>query len=657
MSNNKETSPEQAKLQTPQALEALHTQLQTEVLSESKTETRRHGILVTTGLLLGLGIGVATSFYWNTIGDWFNLLVGAAIIGILLVGLLLYFLLFFKETILAKVFGVAKAGYEDIFSTLYQPTRQILKERIPTDVYEHTIDPPLQAIEKGARQLIAYQAFRRIRRILLGLFISLIIGLGGIIGTVVLLRQNQLLEVQNQLVEGQRRSSLIFMMSNIMDKVDEEIKVQKDAIRKKLYEAESVEEITDPKVKLDQIQKIENGIDTLKWRLSSSLIGRIAALSQAFKPHQFLDADSLSLPLSPERGQLLMALTKIDLDSTTYARVYATATFAQADLRGADLRAANLQKANLTDANLSYANLYRANLQDCNLKRALLIASELIKAKLSAAVLEEAQLSEAQLDSAELYGANLQYAQLVQSELVGAHLKEANLQGAVLTEANLVGADMKEVVLLNARLKEAVLGNTNLSGARLDSVDLSSFDLSGSNLKEANLAHANLQESNLDQVILSGADLNNAILSLATLQGAQLDYAVLNDAILDHADLTGVDATNAFLIGARLKHAQLAGIQLNHAKLKAADLRGANAQGAILHSTDLRDTNFSRADLQEASFEDADLSRANFNRAVGLSNQALKKASSLFEVKNLSSFIQHFLEVEHPELFVDPLLY
>jgi len=102
--------------------------------------------------------------------------------------------------------------------------------------------------------------------------------------------QNKRLDQQTNLQEAERRSSLVFLFSNIMDAIDSELK---DSLNKK---------------------------DTL----SKQLIGRIIALSTRLSPYRYLtEGDTLiSHPLSPERGQLLVNLVESDLDSNTYKKIW-----------------------------------------------------------------------------------------------------------------------------------------------------------------------------------------------------------------------------------------------------------------------------------------------------------------------------------------------
>jgi hypothetical protein len=84
-----------------------------------------------------------------------------------------------------------------------------------------------------------------------------------------IVNQNTRIEQQTYLQEAGRRSSLIFLMNNVLDKMDEELK--------------------------SPVNKDRN--------LSDQLIGRIVALSKSLKPYKYLESDSLSMTVSPERGQ------------------------------------------------------------------------------------------------------------------------------------------------------------------------------------------------------------------------------------------------------------------------------------------------------------------------------------------------------------------
>jgi uncharacterized protein YjbI with pentapeptide repeats len=121
-------------------------------------------------------------------------------------------------------------------------------------------------------------------------------------------------------------------------------------------------------------------------------------------------------------------------------------------------------------------------------------------------------------------------------------------------------------------------------------------------LSGANLSYANLSGFTTD---LSGADLSDANLSGADLSDANLTQADLFD-----ANLTGADLRKADLVRAVLANANLTRAELTQAELIRADLSG--------------------ADLSDANLSDAILIDANLSGAVGLTDEQIAAANSLY---------------------------
>ena len=205
----------------------------------------------------------------------------------------------------------------------------------------------------------------------LGIFGFLI----ALIPIVLLWQQNQLLSNQNEKIDAQieldessRRGNLVVMMSNIMDSINEEINT------------------------------VEDRGDSSRV-LSTQLIGRIAALSYAFRPYRFWqDSALIENPLSPERGQLLLALVNSDLDTSTYKIIYQESTFTDSYLKhanlsnaylvGIDLKGSNLNGASLNNTNLSYADIQNSDFgstdfRGVNLNNTIICDIELLYAKVS----------------------------------------------------------------------------------------------------------------------------------------------------------------------------------------------------------------------------------------------------------------------------------
>lgn len=285
-----------------------------------------------------------------------------------------------------------------------------------------------------------------INNIIMRFFIGAFAAAFALLGTIALMNQNKKIETQTNLLEVQtkrldqqtylqeaeRRSSLVFLFSNIMDAINSELK----------------EDIG------------EKG----KRDLSPQLMGRINALSTRLKPYRYLDGDNLTKkPLSPERGQLLVSLLGSELDIITYKKIYQRLNLNSADLKGAVLSDANLRSADLLLADLRSADLRSADLSGADLRGANLSEANLSGADLSEAILLVANLSEANLSGADLSGTDLRNADLIGVDLRSANLSDADLSGADLSGANLIGANLRIVDLSEARLNEVECDSLNIS--------------------------------------------------------------------------------------------------------------------------------------------------------------------------------------------------
>jgi uncharacterized protein YjbI with pentapeptide repeats len=301
---------------------------------------------------------------------------------------------------------------------------------------------------------------------LLWILVAGFILLGGSVSSFLIYRQNQLLQSQAQLqnqkmseqtalMASTRRSNALVLMTSLFDRIDEELK--------------------------------SNATRTL----SDETIARIIALNHSFQPYRYLQGDTLSdKKLSPERGQLLLLLSTLNIDSSSFNQIKRQTSFFAADLElatlsgvdlsGADLREANFKDADLSAANLSGADLgeacfWRANLKEADLSQANLEKADLKWADLSGADLREADLDVVDMTSARMTKVDLRNAVMTYADLSGVFLNEAdlsgsNLNGTVLESANLSGAIVKNVNLRVADLNDAVLEKTNLEGSDLHGV-------------------------------------------------------------------------------------------------------------------------------------------------------------------------------------------
>ena len=242
-------------------------------------------------------------------------------------------------------------------------------------------------------------------------------------------KQNKKIREQSELFASSRRSSMTILLNEILNKVDDDLKNNADG------------------------------------KLSEKTIASIVdAFNYSFAPYRYWEGDSLSKKkLSPEKGQLLLALFRRNIDSNSFNKIKRSAHFAGADLSKGDLHGIDLSGADLKDADLSRADLSGAIFQGADLRNANMWGahankSNFIAADLRRAIMNWAEVNDAQLDSANLNGADLSNAQLRKADLHKATFRASKLDGALLIEANL-----ESVSLIDASMQRVNLSNANMS--------------------------------------------------------------------------------------------------------------------------------------------------------------------------------------------------
>lgn len=262
-------------------------------------------------------------------------------------------------------------------------------------------------------------------------------------------KQNSKIQQQSELMSSLRKSNMVVLLNDILDKVDDELKNHPDG------------------------------------KLSDkTILSIVAAFNYSFTPYRYWEGDSLSeKKLSPEKGQLLLALCTKNIDSTSFDKIKLSAHFSGADLRKGDLRGVDLNDADLEDADLSDADLSGASLRGTDLRNANLWGAHMNKANffradLRRAVLSWAELNEAKMDSANLNGADLTNAQLRKADLRKATFRAAKLDGALLNEANLEGGNLVDASLKKANLTRANLTKADVNRANFNEAIMTETELS-----------------------------------------------------------------------------------------------------------------------------------------------------------------------------------
>jgi len=344
------------------------------------------------GIAIGLSIGIPITFYSldKTIRNY-KIVVGIILSIVLVLSLLLFILLIAKKSILKRVFNIEEANIETISSDLISTISPLISENYA---------PIVKSSETIIKQIAVYLAYTKTRNWILGIIVSLVAGYAGYLGTVLLIRQNQLIKEQTFLIESSRRSAIIFELSSILDKIDEEI---------------------------DLFEK-----DTSKlppYLLSSRLESRIVALSKSFRPYYYLNGTELiNRPQSPERGQLLISLLDSDIETNNL--------FNKCDFSFADLESVDFEKVNLKRINLNFANLKNANLQSIKFDTIFAMITDFSGANLIGSEFNNCFLNNASFINCAFYRTKFERCILNNADFSNANMKATNFEEASLNNCN-----------------------------------------------------------------------------------------------------------------------------------------------------------------------------------------------------------------------------
>ncbi|UZO81079.1 pentapeptide repeat-containing protein [Aquimarina sp. ERC-38] len=278
-----------------------------------------------------------------------------------------------------------------------------LKDSIQKAIQEYKVK---KSVSVDTVSEVSSNVIWRITRIgIFSIILAIIPSLILITQTWLVMNQNELVSNQNQLIAAERKSSLVFVMDNLLSDLSDELKYKP----------------TDRNI-------------------SPVLESRFAGLSRAMKPYADENNEEQGL-ISNEKGQLLYSLVQSNLGKQSLADILNNSDFDYTYFKDVYVgRGAYLKYAKLNHAVFSGAQLAAANLEGSELKEA-----RLHKVNLSDANLKKADFSRAVLTNAELMSADLTFA-----NLSGADLTNADLSESILWKSNLMHANLTNVKLDNA---------------------------------------------------------------------------------------------------------------------------------------------------------------------------------------------------------------
>lgn len=260
------------------------------------------------------------------------------------------------------------------------------------------------------------------------LFMTIIPSLILLFQTTLLYNQNRYINNQTSLIEADRRSSLVFLMGDVLGDLNEELKYKGSSAR----------------------------------NISKTLEARIVSLCMAMKPYRYIDDGVLIKdPVSPERGQLLFSLLKSDLSAESSQDILNSADFHYTDLKQVNLG----RDARLKYARLDFSDFSGAQMPAANLERAELNNANLSSINLSDAVLKNAKMRRANLEKAELLSADLTNTNLTHANLKGADLSEAKLWGTIFINSNMEGVILDSAIVHRSDWLSILSDSLNVKGA------------------------------------------------------------------------------------------------------------------------------------------------------------------------------------------------
>ena len=185
----------------------------------------------------------------------------------------------------------------------------------------------LPAVTKPAFAQLSASVVKRLTRIgFFAILFAVVPAFLLLIQTAILFQQNTKLEKQNDKIEQQvyleeasRRNNLVFLMDNVLDIVHDELE-------------------SSP-------------------RLTPSTIARIQSLMYGFRPYKFLEDNKLTKPLSPEKGQFLLALINSGISESSLQKIFA-ASFNNVYLKEANMFGVNLENVDMPASDLQLSLIH-----------------------------------------------------------------------------------------------------------------------------------------------------------------------------------------------------------------------------------------------------------------------------------------------------------
>ncbi len=250
------------------------------------------------------------------------------------------------------------------------------------------------------------------------------------------------------------------------------------------------------------IKQISKELNSKEVRtLSDTSILKIKSLSNSLTPFYYFDGNTLSsIKLSPGRGQLLIALCNLNIDSSSFSRIIKTTNFSNVWLKNADFSGSNLNGINLEGSYLKSCVFKGGSMENANLKNSIinecdftlssmnksdLSLSQILKTDFSNSLLLDMDFNGIKGSNSVFYNCILRNSSFQWSDLIGARLNSCDLEGSDFWGSNLSNANLSNSNFKNSRLLEVNLNRSILKNVTLDNIAVSEDWINTSNVKES----------------------------------------------------------------------------------------------------------------------------------------------------------------------------
>ncbi len=499
------------------------------------------------GLLI-FGFGTAAGFLFAFMGlglieETSGIILLVFLTALMFIAAFGLLLVLFRKPLLRRLFGFAETQIE-LFA---EPLAEVAKSAIDRDP-----DGATAAARDLVQMSLARYAWIATRRWIIGSLTALIAAMAAPAGTALLFRQNELLQAQNDRIDSQiaqvtEQTVLNRYTVQLAEAArNAELVVEITAIAEQLGQVlDRTADQSGPRTVVDAVPVLDPLQD-----LDLSLIMRITSASRATKPYQFLDVgiaskDNNALhfaaferlaeqlpkqfarvsdavgpaaeqgeirlidrPASPERGQLLTALTSAGVREMEVLNFYGMdLSYAYApEIR---LFLTSFQAGQLAFADFTFADVIGADFSGAFLANARFRNADITSATFASVLAEDSKIPEAgrtkEVFFTQMQGADFSNAVLRRTSFAYVNGIALNFDGATLMEP-----DFRFAEIPASTFRGAVILDADFEGTDLRSVDFDGAVVAGADFLEQITAAAAPGSFRPERFELSEIDINRA---------------------------------------------------------------------------------------------------------------------------------------------------